>query len=350
MIIDCTLNSLVIGGFPEFIPDFGTKKADGESVTAREANRNALLPFASMRPKEVAEDSSTSEIQANTCFNVTVGGVTLTLGNGAYNGCRVAVVNNASAAVTVDSTGLQIQIPPASVTHLEFVGGHWKVDSALSYAESAAEETQKTIRRRIQTGIARIANRGVISGCAITKSTGAVRNISLSAGTFFINGLEVFCPALANTSLVPPNNETVAQVCYAYIFLGSDGKTVQFACTPFGGSVPEGGLALYRFTVPANNTEVNDPYLSSVTMTDVRRMESGFPVFFNSVAYASVALPYDMLDSDYEVVFDIIDFKGGSSQRSAVYAGDKAANGFKLYAEGTLDAVTVRWSAIKMSL
>jgi hypothetical protein len=340
----------MIPGFPEFIPDFGTKKADGEPVTAREANRNALLPFASMRPKEVAENSSTTEIQANTCFNVTVGGITLTLGSGAYSGCRVAVVNSASAAVTVASAGLQKEVPPAGAMHLEFIGGQWKVDSALSYAESAANETQKTIHQRIQTGTVQLANRGVISGCAITKSASAVRNISLSAGAFFINGLEVFCPTLANTSLVPPNNGTVEQVCYAYIFLDGNGKTVQFACTPFGGSVPEDGLALYRFTVPANNTEVNDPYLSAVTMTDVRRMEPGFPVFFNAAAYASVALPYDMIDADYEVIFEIIDFKGGASQRPAVYAGDKAANGFKLYVDGSIDAVNIRWSAVKMSL
>jgi hypothetical protein len=117
-----------------------------------------------------------------------------------------------------------------------------------------------------------------------------------------------------------------------------------------GGSVPEGGLALYRFTVPAGNNETNDPYLGSVTMTDVRRVEAGYPVQFNSVPYVSVALPFTMMDSDYEVVLDILSFKGGGGQRPCVYPGDKAANGFKIYVEGSLDAVNVRWTAIKLSL
>jgi len=117
-----------------------------------------------------------------------------------------------------------------------------------------------------------------------------------------------------------------------------------------GGSVPDGGLALYRFTVPAGNTEVNDAYLGSVTMTDVRRVEAGFPVQLKSIAYSSVALPFSMLDSNYEVVVEVMDYKGGWNQRTVVYPGEKAANGFKLFAEGSLDAVNVRWTALKLSL
>jgi hypothetical protein len=291
----------------------------------------------------------------------TTGGITLTLGNGAYSGCQVTAVNSAATAVTVVSGGSSFVINPGYALHLEFVSGKWVVAvdqaesfgalaAALDYAGLAARENQKTMKQRIQTGMVQITNRGVISGCAVTKSTNAVRNISLGAGAFFVQGQEIICPAFTNTSLVPPNNGTTAQTCYAYLYVDSDGRTVRFACTPFGGSVPEGGVALYRFTVPAGNTEVNDPYLAAVTMTDVRRMEPGFPVQFNAIAYASVSLPYSMIDADYEVVFDIIDFKGGVTQRPAVYAGNKAANGFRLYAEGTLDTVNIRWTALKMSL
>jgi hypothetical protein len=85
-------------------------------------------------------------------------------------------------------------------------------------------------------------------------------------------------------------------------------------------------------------------------MTDVRRIEAGYPVQFNSIPYASVALPFNLLDSDYEVVIEILSLKGGGVQRPYVYPGDKAANGFKLYSEGSLDAVSVRWTAIKLSL
>jgi hypothetical protein len=218
----------------------------------------------------------------------------------------------------------------------------------IDMAGLANREIVKTLSQRFQSGVSVIANRGVISGCTVTKSVSAVRNLSLAAGSFFMNGLEIPCPAFQNTALVPANYGDVAQTCYAYIYL--DANAVKFACTPLGGSVPEGGLPLYRFTVPAGNAETNDPYLGSVTMTDVRRVEAGYPVQFNSVPYASVALPCNMLDSDYEVAIDILSFKGSGSQRPYVYPGDKAANGFKLYSEGSLDAVQVRWTAIKLNL
>jgi hypothetical protein len=73
-----------------------------------------------------------------------------------------------------------------------------------------------------------------------------------------MNGLELPCPGFQNAALIPANYEDIAQTCYAYIYLDANGA-VKFACTPLGGSVPEGGLVLYRFTVPAENTENNDP-------------------------------------------------------------------------------------------
>jgi hypothetical protein len=57
-----------------------------------------------------------------------------------------------------------------------------------------------------------------------------------------------------------------------------------------------------------------------------------------------------MLDSEYEVVMEIISMKGSTAQRTMVYPGDKAANGFKIYVDGTIDDVKIRWTAIKTSL
>jgi hypothetical protein len=219
----------------------------------------------------------------------------------------------------------------------------------IDLAGLANREAAKTVSQRLQSGVAVVINRGIISGCAVSKSSGAVRNLSLAAGAFFLNGLEIACSAVPNGALVPANDSSATQVCYAYIFLNANGQA-QFATTPFGQAVPDGGLALYRITVPAGNTGENDPYLGSVTLTDVRRVEAGYPIQVNSLPYASVALPYSMIDSDYAVYLDILSFKGGGNQGAMVYPGDKASNGFKIYAQGSLDAVTVRWTAVKLSL
>jgi hypothetical protein len=220
---------------------------------------------------------------------------------------------------------------------------------AFDLAGLANREGVKTINQRLQTGVTLITNRGVISGCTVSKSTNAVRNLSVAPGSFFLNGMEIPNPGETNGALVPSNPGTAAQTCYAYLFIDTAGK-VQFTTTPFGEPAPDGGLALYRVTVPVGSTETSDPNLASVTLTDVRRFETGYPIQVNSIAYAAVALPYTMIDSDYLVLLDIQSAKGGLNQRGTVYVGDKAANGFKIYLEGSIDSVSVRWIAVKLHL
>ena len=356
MNIDCTLNALKVPGFSGFDTPFGSQKPQGQSLTGREAADNALLPFGLQRPKVVSENSTTTQIQVNTVFEFVTGGITLTLGVASFTGCRVALINSASTNVTAIFGATSFLIEAKSSIHLEFVGNAWvAVDDysditgllivAIDYAGMANRETQKTVNQRIQSGVALIKNRGIISGCTVTKGTTAIRNISLATGSFFMNGMEMPCPAFNNAALVPANYSETAQYCYAYIYLQNN--TVVFACTPLGGTVPDDALGLFRLTVPGGNTDASDPHLANVTITDVRRIEAGYPMQFNSIAYASVALPFNMLNSEYHVSVDIMSFKGGATQRLLVYPGDKAANGFKIYADGTLDMVQIRWMATK---
>jgi hypothetical protein len=359
--IDCTLNALKVPGFSGYTPPFGTKVTG--SITPRDNNNNVLMPFGFQRPKVVTETSATTQIQANIVFEIVAGGVTLTLGNAAFAGCRVTVINSANTDATVKFTATS----SASITakahesvHFEWVNGAWVVVNersefidmfayALDLGGRAHQEIKKTIGQRIQTGIATIINRGVIAGLAVEKSATALRNISLNSGKFFMNGMESVCPALQNSALVPDNYDAAARYCYAYIYFNASG-VIRFACTPLDGSVPEGGMALYRFAVPAGNSYQNDPYLAAVTMTDVRRMETAYPAQFNSIAYVSVALPFNLLDAEYAVLLEVLDYNGGHNQTPTIHADNKAANGFNIKMEGTLDAVRVRWTAIKQNL
>jgi hypothetical protein len=359
--IDCTLNALKVPGFSGYTPPFGTKVAG--SITPRDENNNILMPFGFQRPKVVTETSVTTQIQANIVFEIVAGGVALTLGNADFTGCRVTVVNSANTDATVKFAAT----PGASVTakahesvHFEWVNGAWEVVNersefvdmiayALDLGGRAHQEIKKTLDRRIQTGIAAIINRGVISGLTVEKSATALRNISLNAGKFFMNGMSYVCPSYPNAALVPDNYEAAARYCYAYIYFDANGVT-RFACTPLDGAVPENGMGLYRFSVPPGNSYQNDPYLANVTMTDVRRVEAAYPAQFNSVAYVSVALPFNLLDAEYTVLLEVLDYKGGYNQTPTIHVDNKAANGFNIKTEGTLDAVRVRWTAIKPNL
>ena len=129
MTIDCTLSKLIIPGFPEMVPEFGTKKPDNVSSTARETTANAMLPFARQRPFSVTEDSDTSEIQAHTPFVIQTGGVTLTLGNGGFTGCKVRVFNlSGGDAAVVFGAGSDCTAALADDedVKLEWSGAAWK--------------------------------------------------------------------------------------------------------------------------------------------------------------------------------------------------------------------------------
>jgi hypothetical protein len=359
--IDCTLNALKVPGFSGYTPPFGTKVAG--SITPRDENNNMMMPFGFQRPKVVTETSATTQIQANIVFEIVAGGIALTLGNAAFTGCRVSVINSANTDATVKfaaTSSASITARAHESVHFEWVNGTWVVVNersefvdmiayALDLGGRAHQEIKKTLDQRIQTGIATIINRGVISGLTVEKSTTALRNISLNGGKFFMNGMSYVCPSYPNAALVPDNYGTATRYCYVYIYFDTNG-VIKFACTPLDGAVPEDGMGLYRFSVPPGNRYQNDPYLNAITITDIRRVESAYPVQFNSIAYASVALPFSMLDAEYGVQLEIMDYKGGYNQLTTIHIANKAANGFNILSEGTLDAVRVRWTALKQKL
>jgi hypothetical protein len=214
-----------------------------------------------------------------------------------------------------------------------------------SLSGSASKEIHKTIRQRIQEGAITIYNRGIKSGGLITKQ-GTYRAVLASAATVFGKGVEVPWGGDGVGVIVPPNPGDAAVVQYTYLTIGPT-LNIALAITPAGAVVPDGGIPLARINVPAGNTALD---LTGVTITDVRRLEAAWPLLVNSIAYASVALPFVMLDTNYSVHLDVAGYAGGWNQRDGVYAKEKASNGFKVYADGTLDEVNVQWKALKMVL
>jgi hypothetical protein len=162
----------------------------------------------------------------------------------------------------------------------------------------------------------------------------------------FAKGVEIPCKGDQTGIAIPTNTGEAALVYYGYLTVEAD-RSLPFVCTEAGAVVPNGGIPICRVTVPAGNTASS---LEGVTIIDVRRYESAYPTLINSISYASVALPYNMIDTDYAVMLDVTGYAGGWNQRPCVYATEKAANGFKVFADGTLDEVTVQWKAIKSKL
>ena len=126
MVLDLTLNAIQIPGLPTFNRIFGTKKADGKGLTTAEVNANMLAPWNRQRPFTVAETSSTGIVEANACITL-AGADSITLGNGAFTGVRVLLINTTSAYVQL-ITGQEIGwILPYQTIEVMWFGDSWYV-------------------------------------------------------------------------------------------------------------------------------------------------------------------------------------------------------------------------------
>ena len=196
---------------------------------------------------------------------------------------------------------------------------------------------------RIQQGTATIYNKFVVSGC-IVKAVASSRNIQLTEtgtysakgrSTFFANG-GIHTIADGATATVPTNSGTAAVTYYACLVKNSSTGVYELKVQ----TSKTGVLSLYRITVPAGNTAAN---LSSVTITDERRIEASYGQYYASRPYASVALPTAFSSADYDVELRAASWEGVLVGELLAY--DLANNGFKLEATGAADSISVRWMA-----
>ncbi len=215
--------------------------------------------------------------------------------------------------------------------------------AATDMAALANRELERFRRVRIQEGETTIYNRGIISGCAITRKAAGVRVLSLALGSLFIHGRRYVVTADTDATAVPPNSGASSAICYVYLYVDENGE-VQCQCTALNTAVPSNGLTIYTITVPAGSTGDGDAF----TITDVRRAEAGWPNVFAAPVYAAIALPYVLPDTNYGVHLDVVSCEGGRQQIGDLEVADRLTNGFKIYLGGAADAVCIRYTVQRM--
>lgn len=216
---------------------------------------------------------------------------------------------------------------------------------AMHSAGLANRELQRLQEVKTQRGEVVITNRGIISGCSVSKSSTATRNLSLSKGLCFY-GASIVAAAQADNVAVIPSNLTGSDG-YCWCYLVKEAGLMKMYCTEVGGSMPDAALPLYKVNVPAGNTSETDPNGNSVSLTDMRRMEQGYPAYFVNAPFASVSLDKPFKDTKYMVSLDVLEYEGGGFQEGHIYVGDRASNGFKIFMNGTIDSARVRWTVSK---
>lgn len=237
----------------------------------------------------------------------------------------------------LETMGATVEAFDPSMQESLFAG----VKLGLDLAALGMKEHEQTRLARFQEIEAVIKNRGIKSGVTLSKSTTATRNISCSDGVVFMGGREYSVANQENTASVASNTTDKVGTVILYMFQTEAG-IIDVAATTLNGALPDGAIELARATVPAGNTEENDPYLENVTITDSARREPGWPQVQKAPATVSVPLNRTLPDAEYLVGVEVVGSSGGRLQNGDVYAKDKLKNGFKLTTSGTADDVDVR--------
>lgn len=223
--------------------------------------------------------------------------------------------------------------------------------AALKYALDQAAlgnySIQALKQQLQQEGEIIIQNRGVVSGCAATKSATAARNLTLTAGACFANGRAYSVAGGVNTASIPSNTGAGSVTVYAYLYQDA-WDLWRVAVTAIGQQVPPGGIRIYSITVPANSTDATDPNLTNVALTDIRRIETNFPSRLNSPAHASAVIN-DLSANDYRLDFDVVAATGAPCDEAAIVVFSRATNGFTVQLASAADNVTLRWRASKLN-
>jgi hypothetical protein len=224
-------------------------------------------------------------------------------------------------------------------------------DAALKFAidqAAVAAYGVKALRQQAQQeGVVTIKNRGVVSGCAVTKSTTATRNLNIANGVCFAKGRSFSVADGDNAASVPSNIGASAVVVYAYLFQDASGLW-RLAVTPTGASVPDDAITVYSLTVPAGNTDATDPSLTNVTLTDTRRIEAQFPLVLGSPVSTSPVLQ-NLSANDYGLSFDVVSAVGAPCDSRSIVVSSRATNGFTVLLASAADSVVLRWRASKLN-
>lgn len=302
-----------------------------------------LLPHTSITPIPSNEPDAVPAL-----WNIRYSEIDANFGN--LDGRAVAAENEIVAArgsqPSIDARLdlVEANVSVTSVDMQNMVGG------ALKYALSQVGVANKSIAAlknvNQQEGVITFLNYGVISGCTLTKNATNDRSMSLALGYCFLDGRKFYVPANPSTISVPGNSGGASAVVYAYLYLNAGIPSI--GVTEIGGAIPAGTVKLYSITIPAGNTVINDANLTSVTLTDVRRIEPMYPNALDAPILISVSIN-PLSDVDYQLTFDVISYEGPPVNETHVMASSRATNGFTVQLASAADNVVVRWKLSKLN-
>lgn len=222
------------------------------------------------------------------------------------------------------------------------------VGEMLQKIGAVNKELEKWQKQRLQQGLVSLYNKFVITGCILSKMANS-RYLQVGLTSVYtagnvskisVDGKYIGIPDEQMVILVPTN--ATGSAVYYYVYIDYNSAAGKYKCY-IAATVPDGKLALYKITVPANDTAAD---LTNVTLTDQRRVEA-LNTMRNTEPYALVSIPgFSMLNADDYDVNVTVESASDLTAVGEIIVYDKQANGFKLKTTGSADNVQMRWTLI----
>lgn len=150
MIIDTSLDTLMLPALPTYQNEFGTKRLNGGLTTA-ECTDGVMIWGRRQRPFPVTETSETTKVETHCTFEVTTAGIELTIADATFAGCEATVINASDGTITVKGgvSGLNgssdaVTIPPRAMLFLTFFEG-WITSNSTYSGNNEVSDFEKRI-------------------------------------------------------------------------------------------------------------------------------------------------------------------------------------------------------------
>lgn len=150
MMIDTSLDTLMLPALPTYQNEFGTKRLNGGLTTA-ECTDGVMIWGRRQRPFPVTETSETTKVESHCTFEVTTAGIELTIADATFAGCEAKVINASDGTITVKGgvSGLNgssdaVTIPPRAMLFLTFFEG-WITSNSTYSGNNEVSDFEKRI-------------------------------------------------------------------------------------------------------------------------------------------------------------------------------------------------------------
>lgn len=148
--LDLTLNSIKIPAFTNYTPPFGTMVTKTEAnyggLSTLEVNENVIAPFVKMRSFTVSDNTTTTNVEFDAkLFIDAASTISLTLARGAYEGCKVTIINSTSFNQTLVPAGYSepATMLAKSIAKLVWNGTMWRNIAAPAVGKVVVQYPQE---------------------------------------------------------------------------------------------------------------------------------------------------------------------------------------------------------------